>query len=201
MQTMKLALALGLGLTLAGGAQAQPGSGTAPNTGATQAPAPQPNRPQSDSRVGQSPQPQAANLRDYASLLKEAQQRLETAVERSGNEPAANDQKAVTPAWMDLKSAAQAAYDAVNRAPGHPQRQPLRPGFDADPSEPWRHHPVHAAGQRARSRQAAVGRHAEIHRRGVTPGGGLARLTAGRLSRPPPPARSHARRKASVTPP
>ncbi|RKK03083.1 hypothetical protein EBE87_01320 [Pseudoroseomonas wenyumeiae] len=117
MQTTKLALALGLGLTLAGGAQAQPGSGTAPNTGATQAPAPQPNRPQSDSRVGQSPQPQAANLRDYANLLKEAQQRLETAVERSGNEPAANDQKAVTPAWMDLKSAAQAAYDAVNRAP------------------------------------------------------------------------------------
>jgi hypothetical protein len=117
MQTTKFALALGLGLSLAAGVQAQPGSGTAPGTSATQAPAPQPNRPQSDSRVGQSPQPQAANLREYANLLKEAQQRLETAVDRSGDEPAANDQKAVTPAWMDLKAAAQAAYDAVNRAP------------------------------------------------------------------------------------
>lgn len=117
MQTTKLVLALGLGLTLAGGVQAQPGSGSAPGTSATQAPVPQPNRPQSDSSVGQSPQPQAANLPEYVNLLKEAQQRLETAVERSGNEPAANDQKAVTPAWMDLKAAAQAAYDAVNRAP------------------------------------------------------------------------------------
>jgi hypothetical protein len=117
MKIAKLALATGLGLCLAGAAQAQPGSGAAPNTGATEAPRPQSNRPQSDSRVGQSPQPQSASLRDYAGLLKAAQQRLEVAVGRSGDEPAANDQKAVTPAWMDLKAAAQAAYDAVHRAP------------------------------------------------------------------------------------
>jgi hypothetical protein len=112
-----LTLAIGLGLGLAGAAQAQPGSGSAPGTGGAQAPVPQANRPQSDPRAGTTPQPQAASLREYVDQLRAAQQKLETAINRSGDEPAANDQKAMTPAFMDLKSAAQAAYETVHRVP------------------------------------------------------------------------------------
>jgi hypothetical protein len=117
MQIKTAALGLALGLTLALGAQAQPGSGAGRTTDPAQAPAPQQNRPQADSRTTQSPQPAAASLRDYAGILKAAQAQLEAAVSRSGDEPAANSQRAVTPAWMDLKAAAQAAYEAVRRAP------------------------------------------------------------------------------------
>ncbi|MBO1073008.1 hypothetical protein [Roseomonas marmotae] len=129
MQIAKAALVLGLGLGLAappaGEALAQAGSGSQPGIGQNQAPPPQQNRPQSDSRTGMTPQPATANLREYAALLTSAQQQLQTAVERSGHEPAANDQGAVTPAWMDLKAAAQAAYEAVRRVPADFRNDPL----------------------------------------------------------------------------
>ncbi len=109
-------------LALPGGAAlAQAGSGSAPGVAPGQAPPPQPNRPQSDSRTGMSPQMAVNSVQDYAKLLQSVQDQLRTALQRSGDEPANNSQNAVTPAWMDVKAAAQAAFEGVRRAP-----EPLR---------------------------------------------------------------------------
>jgi predicted outer membrane protein len=56
-------------------------------------------------------------LQEYANALGEARSRLEAAIGRSGGETPANQQSAVTPAWMDLKAAAQNALQTVRRAP------------------------------------------------------------------------------------
>lgn len=123
-------LALLGALALPGAVLAQPGSGATPGVAPGQAPQPQPNRPQSDSRTGMSPQMAVNTLQDYAKLLQSAQDQLRAALERSGNEPANNSQNAVTPAWMDVKSASQAAFEAVRRAP-----EPIRSEAAYDEAE------------------------------------------------------------------
>lgn len=77
----------------------------------------QSGRPQSDPTLNQSPRYGASDLREYARMLDTALAQLREAIARSSGEPAANDQKAMTPARMDEKAAAQQAYDAVRRAP------------------------------------------------------------------------------------
>jgi hypothetical protein len=50
-------------------------------------------------------------------MLDASLTQLREAIRRTRGEPSANEQKAMTPARMDLKAAAQQAYDAVRRAP------------------------------------------------------------------------------------
>ncbi|MDJ0387572.1 hypothetical protein QMO56_05555 [Roseomonas sp. E05] len=109
MQKPLLALAMMLGLT--GGALAQADPRQAPVT------PPQPSRPQSDANTEFSPQPAANSLQEYARILGEAQSQLETAIQRSDDEPAENQQNAMTPARMDVKAAAQQVHQAMRRAP------------------------------------------------------------------------------------
>ncbi|MFC4167604.1 hypothetical protein [Teichococcus aestuarii] len=104
-----LALALLAGLGGAALAQSSPGQ--------TQATPPQPGRPQADASPPASPQPAATDLRDYARILQEAEDQLRQAIQRSGSEPASNQQKAMTPARMDMKAAAQRVHGAVRRVP------------------------------------------------------------------------------------
>jgi len=107
----KTGLALTMILGLAGGVAAQGDPRQIPAT------PPQPSRPQSDASPPFSPQPAASSLQDYARILQEAQSQLETAIQRSGDEPAGNQQNAMTPARMDVKAAAQQVHNAIRRAP------------------------------------------------------------------------------------
>ncbi|MXP62560.1 hypothetical protein E0493_04230 [Roseomonas sp. M0104] len=108
---LALALALAMMLGLGGHALAQTDPRQAPVT------PPTPSRPQTDPSLGFSPQPAAGSLKDYAGLLQDAQSQLETAIRRSGDEPAGNRQNAMTPARMDVKAAAQRVHNAMLRAP------------------------------------------------------------------------------------
>ena len=87
-----------------------------PLTAEAQAPG-NPNRPQAPPNQGMTPRPAAGDTADYAARLAAAEQTLRQAIGRSSDEPAGNQQRAMTPARMDMKAAAQTAYDAVRRAP------------------------------------------------------------------------------------
>ncbi|MFC3123535.1 hypothetical protein ACFOD4_00565 [Pseudoroseomonas globiformis] len=100
-------LALGASLILAPPVAAQP----------AQAPEVSPNQPRSQPDQAQASSPAAGNLADYAAMLLSAEQQLKTSLERSGQQPAGNQQKAMTPARMDMQAAAQNAFDTVRRAP------------------------------------------------------------------------------------
>jgi hypothetical protein len=94
---------------LATGAAAQNGQGgtTAPVAG----------RPQSAPNLNHDPRPSATNGGDYVQMLDTSLTQLREAIHRTQGEPAGNAQKAMTPARMDVKAAAQHAYDVIRRAP------------------------------------------------------------------------------------
>lgn len=111
MRSAKPILALALLASFGGGALAQTSPG---NTATTP---PQQGRPQSPSSAPHTPQPAANDLRDYARMLREAEDQLRESIRRSAAEPAQNQQNAMTPARMDMKGAAQQAHQVVRRAP------------------------------------------------------------------------------------
>jgi len=119
MRSAKPILALALLTGLGGGALAQ----TSP--GQTTATPPQQGRPQSPSSAPHTPQPAATDLRDYARMLREAEDQLRQSIQRSAQEPAQNQQNAMTPARMDMKAAAQQAHQVVRRAPQSLQEDTL----------------------------------------------------------------------------
>ncbi|MFB9971202.1 hypothetical protein ACFFMP_14830 [Pseudoroseomonas cervicalis] len=104
-----LALAASLALA-AGPAWAQPAA-TAPQGGG------EGGRPQADAIQPPSPTHAAPDRQAWLGMLDETIGQLRQAVARSGEEPAANQQGAMTPARMDLKAAAQQAHDTLRRAP------------------------------------------------------------------------------------
>jgi len=111
MRSAKPILTLALLAGLGGGALAQ----TSP--GQTTATPPQQGRPQSPSSAPHTPQPAANDMRDYTRMLRDAEEQLRQSIGRSAQEPAQNQQNAMTPARMDMKAAAQQAHQVVRRAP------------------------------------------------------------------------------------
>ncbi|WBV44837.1 hypothetical protein [Pseudoroseomonas cervicalis] len=105
---------LGLAALLALGAMpalAQPNATVPPQGGGDGGP------PQADAIQPPSPTHAAPDRQAWLAMLDETIGQLRRAVERSGQEPAANAQGAMTPARMDLKAAAQQAHDTLRRAP------------------------------------------------------------------------------------
>jgi hypothetical protein len=109
MRTASYGVALALLAGLTTGASAQSGAG-----GAT---VPQPERPQSTPNLNHDPRPSATSGGEYVQMLDTSLSQLREAIRRTQGEPAGNVQKAMTPARMDVKAAAQHAYDVIRRAP------------------------------------------------------------------------------------
>ncbi|KAA2213420.1 hypothetical protein [Teichococcus oryzae] len=113
MRNSALVLLLSLPLAAPAWSQGTLGQEVAPNQ--TQG---ETSKTRPDQFRDEAPQQALDSLQEYARVLGEARGRLEAALGRSGEQPPANQQNAMTPAWMDLKTAAQNAYQTVRRAPG-----------------------------------------------------------------------------------
>lgn len=116
MKTMALPLALALSLVAAADGLAQttgrPQEGSPPDIA-------HPTRPQSDQTQPDTPAPAAKDLREYAGMLETSREQLRQALDRSGKEPDTGSQSNVSPAGMDLKAAAEDAFQTIQRAPAN----------------------------------------------------------------------------------